>query len=342
MNSSSFSIHASVLSKFTLDNLKEKLSPFIYKASSEVSEFEVLSQLADSKFIYRHLEFDKTTFNGLFFEDSFLKTVRFKRGISAGLIGAYASFSEGTLLMDNSYLINQNNVLTSKVYTLQSDVQLPYLVSNNEVLHLLSPIELLETKKILAHMKGDILVDGVQLGYFLFHASLKASVSTITVIEEDTSLIHFFEQQVLPHLGELASKIEIIQGNFDEHVQNSNALHYFDAVALLNHKTAEVGLQRLLMTQKTACEIGSKTPIYFLYQEELHGIIQQMCFWISYLRLNEKSKEDSLALGKYPNSAVFFLYNQLCEVIYAKKNPPQSTRSVFQLISEVSNIKSIL
>ena len=64
----------------------------------------------------------------------------------------------------------------------------------------LNPNEIITMRAPLARARGRVLTYGLGLGYFAFMASRKESVSSVTVVERDPSVIRLFEEEIRPQL----------------------------------------------------------------------------------------------------------------------------------------------
>lgn len=79
------------------------------------------------------------------------------------------------------------------------------------------PHEINTMKEAIKEAKGDVVVLGLGLGYYLYHIHLKDEVKHIRVIEKDKDVIEMFKEHLLPQF-EYPEKIEIIQGDAIEYI----------------------------------------------------------------------------------------------------------------------------
>lgn len=74
-----------------------------------------------------------------------------------------------------------------------------------------SPIEISRVKHFVHQMNGDILVFGIGSWLLLYGLAIKKSVNRIFVVEENESLIKFFQKYILKHIPKMArEKIEVL------------------------------------------------------------------------------------------------------------------------------------
>ena len=79
------------------------------------------------------------------------------------------------------------------------------------------PHEINTMKEAIKEAKGDVVVLGLGLGYYLYHIHLKNEVKHIRVVEKDPNIIEMFKKHLLPRF-EHPEKIEIIEGDAIEYI----------------------------------------------------------------------------------------------------------------------------
>lgn len=85
----------------------------------------------------------------------------------------------------------------------------PCILQNGREWMTVTPNEIETMKKPISDAKGKVLTYGLGLGYFAFMTSRKEDVSSVTVIENDKSVIELFENCILPQFAQ-KDKINII------------------------------------------------------------------------------------------------------------------------------------
>lgn len=82
------------------------------------------------------------------------------------------------------------------------------------------PCEMIQTQNYIDQAKGKVLNLGLKVGYFAYLAGLKDDVTEITIIEEDTDIIGFFNSYILPQFDEkVKNKITLIKSNPIEYMK---------------------------------------------------------------------------------------------------------------------------
>ncbi len=88
----------------------------------------------------------------------------------------------------------------------------PYLVliQNNKVWMSITPHEINTMKSSIQEAYGQVLINGLGLGYYAYMCSLKDEVKSITIIEKDPSAIDIFKTAILPQFSH-PEKVSIIK-----------------------------------------------------------------------------------------------------------------------------------
>lgn len=90
-----------------------------------------------------------------------------------------------------------------------------------------TPFEIITMQPVLETLSGHVLTFGLGLGYFAFMALNNPLVNHVTVIEKDESVIHLFQQQILPFFPH-PERLTIIHQDAFEFVKNPfHADHLF-------------------------------------------------------------------------------------------------------------------
>lgn len=335
-------IKQTILPKLELATLNQKLSKLHYLCNNKRSLNIVLSHLTTQEIIENHLQINSSLFNEEFFRDSFLAEIDFRTASNIGLNSNYAIYKKGTLFPSNRFLIDENGFMKSIIHLLKTEVKLPVLFNSSQATYFLSPLDVLEARLILPKVKGDILVSGVQLGYFLFHAASSEQVSSITVVEEDICLIHFFKQFVLPQFREKGIKIRILQGNLIDFVKNNSLKEHYTSLCLVNSQIDKEHLQTYLLIKKIMTTKNDCIPIHYDKENELDDLIHEFAYFITYLKLNKNQYSEALILGKKrcePHE--FLIYSKLCEHIFHDAEFDCSAHSIKNLLINVFRLESI-
>lgn len=117
---------------------------------------------------------------------------------------------------DDLKTINSNVIPSVGFFS--EEYQYSAIMENNRIWMLITPNEINTMKKPIEKSFGKVLTIGLGMGYFAYMASLKENVESITIVENNKTVISIFESFILPQFKN-KDKIKIIQ---DE------ALHYLE------------------------------------------------------------------------------------------------------------------
>ena len=94
---------------------------------------------------------------------------------------------------------------------------------------LITPNEINTMAKPIHRARGNVLTYGLGLGYFAFMAARKDGVSSVTVVEKDSSVIELFEEHIRPSLT-CADKIKIVRADAFDFAENEMSAGNYDFV----------------------------------------------------------------------------------------------------------------
>lgn len=86
----------------------------------------------------------------------------------------------------------------------------PAVLENGREWMTVTPNEIATMREPLSHMRGNIAVMGLGLGYFAYMASEKPEVSSVVIVERDPEIIDLFTRHILPQFPQ-RDKISIVQ-----------------------------------------------------------------------------------------------------------------------------------
>lgn len=125
----------------------------------------------------------------------------------------YEAFVCDDFLNDNGKIIPQIGFFSEKY-------SFPAVYQNDRLWMSIVPNEVNTMKEDLNKIEGNILVCGLGLGYFSYMASLKAKVSSITIVEIDEEVIDLFKTFILPQF-EYKDKIKLIKADAVSYIKNN-------------------------------------------------------------------------------------------------------------------------
>jgi hypothetical protein len=137
------------------------------------------------------IKFEKKTFKNLE-----IKALPFKRG---------EVFHLGT-----SYNSRDKSEILPIIACFDKDVRFPILLRKNKLVAGIDPSIMYSMEQKCEKMKGDVLLLGLELGYFLYRCEYNPSVTSITVVESDKRLIQLFERVIKPQMS-LSKEVNIVK-----------------------------------------------------------------------------------------------------------------------------------
>lgn len=103
----------------------------------------------------------------------------------------------------------------------------PAVHENNREWMAIKPNEIETIQPAIDAVSGNVITFGLGMGYFAYMASIKQSVSSVTIIERDNAVIQLFERFILPQF-EQKNKIHIIQSDAFEFINSKMSQLSFD------------------------------------------------------------------------------------------------------------------
>lgn len=127
----------------------------------------------------------------------------------------------------------------------------------------IKPSEIRSMRKPVNCVSGNVITFGLGLGYYTFMVSQKKEVEHITVVERDPSIIHLFQDYILPQFPH-KEKVSIIQSDAFEYMKKQMPKEHFDyAFVDLWHDSSD-GLPLYLKARKLAEDIPQTHFLYWV------------------------------------------------------------------------------
>ena len=108
-----------------------------------------------------------------------------------------------------------------------TEFSFPTVFENGVEWMAIKPNEIETMKRPIEMASGRVVTFGLGLGYFAYMASIKDSVSSVTVIERSEDVISLFKSEILPHFSH-PEKIKIIQSDAFEYAKNQMSSEAYD------------------------------------------------------------------------------------------------------------------
>lgn len=218
-----------------------------------------------------------------------------------------------------------------------------YLVldKNDETWMSIIPHEINTMKEDISKIKGNIVVYGLGLGYFIYLASLKEDINKIIVIEKDIEIINIFNKYLLP-LFNNKSKDKIIILNDDAFSFNETKLvnnKYIANNILINYCYIDIyhnpldALSSYIRFIRNESKNSNITYLYWI-EDSIICYIRRIIISIFEEALSSYDDKDYIDNDDYLNNFINKLYFYLRSLTYTSFN------DVISLLSKES-IKNI-
>ncbi len=156
----------------------------------------------------------------------------------------------------------------------------------------IKPNEIETMKSPIEGANGRVVTFGLGMGYFAYMSHLKSSVSSVTVIERDKSVIELFKAHILPHFDK-PEKIKIIEADAFEYAENVMPREGYDyAFVDLWHDTAD-GVE-LYIKMKKLEHLSKNTHFEYWIERSILVSIRKSIFYAIYE--SEKRGQNKLTI----------------------------------------------
>lgn len=128
----------------------------------------------------------------------------------------------------------------------------PAVLENERIWMSVTPNEIETMRGPLVRARGRVLTYGLGLGYFAFHASEKAGVARVTVVERSPQALQLFTKYILPQFSH-PEKIQLVEADAFDFMERTDISGQFDYVFADLWRDVSDGLalyKRLKMREK--------------------------------------------------------------------------------------------
>lgn len=161
--------------------------------------------------LYKYMkEMDKSVIE----EDPFLQKISLPMIYGNTFVFSFHTYQANRLFHFSSPVEEKYRDILQLGY-FRENVNYPYITKNGQYYASISAHEIMSAKKLIAPLKGNVLISGVGVGYLPYLAHLKNAVKSITVVEEDKEALEMFAKEILPQFDH-PEKIHIQNGNIYE------------------------------------------------------------------------------------------------------------------------------
>lgn len=145
---------------------------------------------------------------GEFYDDEYIKTVKFDDVQKGKFLLTYAEYARGELFLYDAPDLCAESVVP-KIGFFTGKVKFPTFYEGVIPWMSVCPSEINSMRKQMAAAHGRVLVLGCGLGYYQFVVSGKANVESVTIVEISQEIAEIFRENILPHFPN-RDKIKLI------------------------------------------------------------------------------------------------------------------------------------
>lgn len=305
---------------------------------------------------YAQEEIDETIFFNYYFncikkmdvnefkENPFIKNIHFDKGIISNKNNVEFKinyFDKYELQQINTLKRERNCTAKPILGYFNEKVEFPQLCENGETWMSITPSEINTMKTPLKHMKGNVLVFGLGLGYFPYMSALKDTVTSVTIVELNNDIIEIFDKNILPQISpEIASKIKVINADAKEIFLDKEFIKNFDTCFIDIWKNSQDGAL-LYAYFKEHEKIHKIKPYYWIEDDIILQYQDDLISYICYIFLNGiYDKENKQAYYSTVKSRVFI--NKIENYFSKNKYIIKDKSDIYNLIFDSNIMRKIM
>lgn len=298
---------------------ESKLGSYLESLSREKRRNKIWDMIIDNAYSRANMQFKTSDLYLSFkknarilkssdYEDNdYYRDIKFDKEIKIGrYILTKERFLRGEIMTYDIGDVLEYNICVPKLGIWEDNFDYPILIEDTNVWMSITPNEIHTMEEPINNAHGRVLTFGLGLGYFAYMASLKESVTSITIVEKSQEVIDIFNKVILPQF-KTKDKIDIIHADMFDYIEEHDIDKEFDYMFVDIWKDC-MQVYLYLKCRKALENIKdiqidywiSKEIDYLLLDETLVGYME---FLMS--RKVEKSSssiDNSLALFKVLNS----------------------------------------
>jgi hypothetical protein len=199
----------------------------------------------------------------IFKNNSYYKSIKFPEKSLGGWRLTHSSYKPYEAFIRDDLLLEQDLREIPQIGFFEDRFAFPSVQQNGREWMAIKPSEILSMQPSLDLVSGKVVTFGLGLGYFPFMASMKPSVSEITIIEIAPTAISLFEKFILPQFPH-KEKIHIINADAFEYMEHDMPSQNFDyAFVDLWHDNSD-GLEMFLRATKLEKYSGNTVFLYWI------------------------------------------------------------------------------
>ena len=211
-------IHKEDIDTCKKDGHDEKESmKFLFYSEAEIDEEEPLIQELEQKNEFGNFNLLSSK---KYTDNPYYATIKSQHVKDKNYILDVNRFEPYECFTYNDTLSDSNNCYAEITPLGYFNESVPYLyLSKNDVIWMsITPHEINTMEKAIEKAHGKVITFGLGLGYYAFMTSIKEEVDSVTIVENDQSIISLFEKNLLPSFP-MKEKIKIVK---------ADAFHYME------------------------------------------------------------------------------------------------------------------
>lgn len=164
---------------------------------------------------------------GSYHQDPFYQNIRIPEKRFGAWELAYDKYEPYEAFIYNDLILDAGFKEIPRIGFFNEEFHFPVVRENGHEWMAVKPNEIETMKPALDLVGGDVVVFGLGIGYFAYMASLKATVSSVLVVERDLQAVQLFEHEILPQFQH-REKIKVISTDAFEYVRKQMPEEDFD------------------------------------------------------------------------------------------------------------------
>ena len=201
------------------------------------------------------------------------------------------------------------------------------------------PHEINTMKKDIDIVKNNVLVLGLGIGYFSYLISNKASVKTITILENDEEILSLFTKFIMPNY-KYKDKVKIIKCDALEYLKNHD-LSIFDYIYVDLYHNANDGISFYYYIKNIENKLNCNSKFLYWIETNILCLIRRITLSIIRDNIyckNYEKKYNSLKDNEF-NNIVKTIFNNINCLTISSKNELDSLLSDDSLKKLIINCK---
>lgn len=211
--------------------------------------------------LYQNMEeFDQDIFQN----DPYLSHVALPMYYDESFVFSFHSYEKNRLFYFDSPVEKGYHDILRLGYFRENE-NYPYITRNGNYFAEISVHEIISAKRMISPLSGNVLITGLSIGYMPYLAHLKDSVTSVTIIEEDETIISLFLKEILPQFIH-PEKIRVIHKNIDGFMKEWD--QEYDCVIFDHYNDSLIGTKEYLKL-KPFEKLHKKTKFFYQIEDSI-------------------------------------------------------------------------